>query len=806
MKFKFLLIAFLFTAFISLQAQEKKTSKIKEEKIKVNISSAYLNEWFALIEDAGVVLSYNPQLLDMNELIRVKTGSTSVEALLKDILLAYEYKIIPAQDNKIIIQIQGRKSLIFSGVVKEEKSREKLYGASIRLIDQTNKEFFAVTDENGFFSIKIAPNRYQIIIDYIAYKSINKNIIINKSEYNLYYISPISFPLQELIVSPKNRNNELKQVSPSNLLSFSSSDIFSQIQILPGVIGSPAAGNMQVNGGSTDENLILLDGVPIYHSSHISSILPVFNGDAIKSIAFHKSFFPANYEGRLSSVADIKLKDGNKEKFTQTLSLEMPSASAVIEGPIVKNKLSFLLAARRSWLDFFNSLFSQNDNLNHSFYDFNLKLSYDINNNTSLIIGAYKAKDNYFSAVEAKSRKSVLNWNNQAYYTKLSTTLGRVFNSNTLSYTSYSNNVYAPMVGLDKNINIKGGIKELSFTTDYSYNLDNIFTLSGGVKASLDKFNLASVSDILKNRKVNIAQFSFFYNTKVDIGTNLQANIGLNFLAYLPVKQKEYYSIQPRFSIKMLLSKSNILYADFSRMEQFYHYIRVDAFPLPTDFRMPSIDGIKPSTSEHYEAGWKLLMDNVALETSVYYKRRHNIIAFKPSAYASGEAWNKYIMIGNGESYGVKIHYYSNWAKFMLQFSYAFSRSKEWFSFMQERGKMPSLYDIPHLANLAFTYKMNSKSSFSLGGLLSSGRIVQSIDNEQSINYNQFRKFRKGTEYRVDASYTYTKQFDKTDSKLLFRLGLYNLLGNRSEEHTLDFYSVNLKSSCLPYCSVTFKF
>ena len=207
MKFKFLLIAFLFTAFISLQAQEKKTSKIKEEKIKVNISSAYLNEWFALIEDAGVVLSYNPQLLDMNELIRVKTGSSSVEALLKDILLAYEYKIIPAQDNKIIIQIQGRKSLIFSGVVKEEKSREKLYGASIRLIDQTNKEFFAVTDENGFFSIKIAPNRYQIIIDYIAYKSINKNIIINKSEYNLYYISPISFPLQELIVSPKNRNN-----------------------------------------------------------------------------------------------------------------------------------------------------------------------------------------------------------------------------------------------------------------------------------------------------------------------------------------------------------------------------------------------------------------------------------------------------------------------------------------------------------------------------------------------------------------------------------------------------------------------
>ena len=165
-------------------------------------------------------------------------------------------------------------------------------------------------------------------------------------------MKPLLFEIEEITVESGKRENELGELTPSNLLAFSGGDLFSQIWILPGVTSSLAGQNFMVDGGGYDENLLLLDGVPVFHPGHFSSLLPVFNGDAVKNMVFHKGFFPTPLEGRISSVTEVNLKEGNKKEHVRTLTLDMPAASVMLEGPIIKNKLSYMAGHAEAGLIF----------------------------------------------------------------------------------------------------------------------------------------------------------------------------------------------------------------------------------------------------------------------------------------------------------------------------------------------------------------------------------------------------------------------------------------------------------------------
>lgn len=227
------------------------------------------------------------------------------------------------------------------------------------------------------------------------------------------YLKPLLFEIEEVTVESGRKENELNELTPSNLLSFSGNDLFSQIWILPGVTSSLAGHNFMVDGGGYDENQLLLDGVPVFHPGHFNSLLPVFNGDAVKNMVFHKSFFPTRLEGRISSVTEVNLKEGNKEEHVHTLTLDMPAASVTFEGPIIKKKMSYMVSARRSWLDFFDGLLSEENRLNHATYDYNAKLSYSFSPVSTLNFLAYGARDNFHLPVmENGDNVSVLRWDN----------------------------------------------------------------------------------------------------------------------------------------------------------------------------------------------------------------------------------------------------------------------------------------------------------------------------------------------------------------------------------------------------------
>lgn len=629
-------------------------------------------QWFGYIErQLDLTLSYNPSLIDLHKTCRISaSGQMTVSQLLALVLEGYRFRTTFIPSRKLAIQIHRPQTYCLSGSVAEEGSGERLYGAVVVLDDGKEGKWHALTDADGRFRLYLPEGYYRMNISYMGYQPYTQPVRVDRDRTLRPALTPQLFEIAEVTVKSYKNGGELGELTPSNLLSFSGNDLFSQIWILPGVTGLPTGCNFQVDGGSSDENQLLLDGVPVYHPGHINSLLPVFNGDAVRSMVFHKGFFPTRLEGRLSSVTEVNLKEGNLQEHVRTLTLDMPAAGITLEGPILKDKLSYLVSARRSWLDFFDNLLSEDSRMNHSTYDYNAKLSYHLSPSSTL---------------------------------------------------------------------------------------------------------------------------------------RLMAQVGVHFVGYLPRHHRSYYSIQPRFSLKYQPAEKELLYLHFSRMEQFYHNLRFDYLSLPTDFRMPSIDGFRPRSSEHYEVGWKHFLENGQLDVSAYYKTRRHVVALSPDTSIEDARRDQYIMTGNGDSYGAKAYFYNTWKRWTLQLSYAYTRSREWFPRLEDRGKLPSLYDIPHQLGAALSCQIGRHSSLSLGGTVRSGRIIELDEFLDPLPANRFRTERERTRYRLDAGYSFRKDVG-ADKLLLLRLGLYNIVGNPSEEEVLSYYSVHWYGNCLPYASVSFKF
>ena len=665
------LLTFLFATL--LHSQEIPAGQpIAEERIQVTASSATVLQWFGYIErQLDLTLSYNPSLIDLHKTCRISaSGQMTVSQLLALVLEGYRFRTTFIPPRKLAIQIHRPQTYCLSGSVAEEGSGERLYGAVVVLDDGKEGKWHALTDADGRFRLYLPEGYYRMNISYMGYQPYTQPVRVDRDRTLRPALTPQLFEIAEVTVKSYKNGGELGELTPSNLLSFSGNDLFSQIWILPGVTGLPTGYNFQVDGGSSDENQLLLDGVPVYHPGHINSLLPVFNGDAVKSMVFHKGFFPTRLEGRLSSVTEVNLKEGNLQEHVRTLTLDMPAAGITLEGPILKDKLSYLVSARRSWLDFFDNLLSEDSRMNHSTYDYNAKLSYHLSPSSTL---------------------------------------------------------------------------------------------------------------------------------------RLMAQVGVHFVGYLPRHHRSYYSIQPRFSLKYQPAEKELLYLHFSRMEQFYHNLRFDYLSLPTDFRMPSIDGFRPRSSEHYEVGWKHFLENGQLDVSAYYKTRRHVVALSPDTSIEDARRDQYIMTGNGDSYGAKAYFYNTWKRWTLQLSYAYTRSREWFPQLEDHGKLPSLYDIPHQLGAALSCQIGRHSSLSLGGTVRSGRIIELDEFLDPLPADRFRTEREHTRYRLDAGYSFRKDVG-ADKLLLLRLGLYNIVGNPSEEEVLSYYSVHWYGNCLPYASVSFKF
>ena len=778
---------------------------IAEERIQVNASSATVLQWFHWIEkEKQITLSYNPSQIDLNKTFRMRhSQEMTIEKLLETILKEYHIRTTSLTNDKLLIQIVRPATFCLSGTVSETGSNERLYGATILLENGSEGKRYTLSDENGVFRFLVPEGPYKMTISYMGYQPYERSVYIGRDCQLFPKLSPLLFELDEVTVKSQKQGNELSELTPANLLSFSGSDLFSQIWILPGITGTPAGDNFQVNGGSNDENLLLLDGVPIYHPGHLNNLFPIFNGDAVKSIILHKGYFPARFEGRLSSITEVRLKEGNKEEHVRTVSLDMPAASVVLEGPIIRQKLSYLIGVRRSWLDLFDELLSEENRMNHSSFDYNVKLTYAVTPTQTLETFAYGAWDEYHTPDEYGKRFSLLRWRNESYQLRYSGFKGKLSYMAAVFHTSHYNRVHAAALGYDEDRHIQSGIRSTNVSTEFNYSAETRYNVRWGAKYTYDYYELTDGEDQLSVRHEPIHQFSLFCDNHFRVMPDLTVQGGINLVGYLPQNSQTYYSVQPRLALRYFPADTDQLYLSFSRMEQFYHYLRFGSVALPTDFRMPSIEGYKPRSSNHYEAGWKHYLKNGQFEISAYYKTRKNVIALHPDIFYSDSGWNQYIMVGNGNSYGAKFYLQQRWKHWMFQVSYTYARSLERFDAFSDRGNLPSIFDIPHQWTGAVSYQLGKRSTFSVGGQIHSGKIID-MDGWEPIDIDSFRKRRKPLSYRMDIGYTYKRDF--RTSLLLFRCGLYNVIGNPTEEDLLNFYSVSWGNGCLPYGSISFRF
>ncbi|MBM6991758.1 MAG: carboxypeptidase regulatory-like domain-containing protein, partial [Prevotella sp.] len=781
-----LLILFLLLATIPADAQHT----VAEETIHTEASSATVRTWFSRIEREGrVVLSYNPAQLDVDRKVYCHaSGNVSISRLLSIILADYYYQVIPMEDRKLLIQIKGERLYDLTGCVREAVTNERLLGATVMVVGPSGQRNFAMTDHNGLFNVGVMRGVSKVTVSYVGYAPREECFAVDGNRMVNISLTPVPFEVHPVQVKRRKSMEEMDEVAPSNMVSFSNADLFSQIRILPGVSSASANMDFTVAGGSTDENLFLLEGFPVYNPGHINSMLTLFNGDALKSVSFYNNFIPTQYEGRLSSVTDIRLREGNKQEFTNTLSLDMPSASAVFEGPIVKNKLSYLVGGRHSWLDFFDNLVSEDSRMNHTFWDTNVKLSYDIDSVSSLSLSAYNSVEDFHEPNDEPG-KSMLHWNNQLYSLHYQTVISnKVRNASSIAYSEHSIRSNAEDFVFDSVGMVRNRIRSLYVNTEFTYDPGSFYTLRWGLKGAMEKYGLAAFGMNLANTLEPISQISLFFDNRVRITPWMYAQVGFNYVRYVPRNHRRFISIQPRLSLKASIGDNDLVYTNMSRMEQFFHHVNVFDIATPFDFIMPSINGFVPSRSTHFELGWRHYTARGVLELSSYYKRRTNVLALRPAANIEDSDWGKYLMTGRGDSYGASLYYYDSWRRFSWQFSYTLSHSREWFDALPERGKMPATYDIPHVLNGALSYSLGKSSMVTIGGNMHSGKIIyDSWDDEQDYVDN-FRSKRDPMRYRVDASYSYGKQFKH--SKLLVRLGLYNIMGNPSEDEMFFFFSV----------------
>lgn len=798
---------------IQIQGKKKLPQIVKSEPsiedfiLTIDMQPATVKSWFNLIEkQAHIELSYPSNSIDLTRMVKFQRyGKITVKQLLATLLKDYEYKLSVGLDRRLKIDIQKAKSVFLSGVVEEEGTGEKLFGATIKITDGKGIKTITATDKNGAFSLMLNRGKGKISVSYMGYSPYEQTLNMQDNMQKTIALVAIPYQIKNVQVQRSKSKEDLNDASPSNMLSFSNSDLFSQVRILPSVSLSTANTGYNVAGGGTDENLTLLEGFPVFSPNHLNTLLPIFNGDAIKSVSFYNGYIPTRYEGRLSSVMDVKLREGNKSKFEHSLSLDVASASTVSEGPIVKNKLSYLVGARRSWLDLIDKYFSSNKYSTHIFNDVNAKLAWNLDSVTMLQLSVYNSNDKY-KEPNNNYKNAVLEWNTLLYTLQFNRIINRrLTNSSAIAYSNNRSSADAEAFILRADKFVTNGSKRFYANTEFSYQMSSHYKVNLGLKTNIEQYELSGFGKGLYNVKEPIKQLSAFLDNRIFFTNWLYAQAGLHYVLYAPKNYKNYQSLQPRLTLKAAVNNIDLFYLTFLRMEQYYHNVLVSNISAPFDFIMPSIKGFKPLSATHYEMGWKHYLPAGIIDLSVYYKRRYNLLAFRPNSFIEDSNWDKYMMEGNGESYGINLYMYNRWRRFSWQLSYSFSKSREWYAELPKLGKIPSLFDLPHDFNAFISYDIFQHSTFTIGGIVNSGKFpYDSFYGDENNKLETFRTQRDPTRYRIDVSYAFRKEFK--NSKFFLRFGLYNLIGNPSKDELSFNFSYRLNGGCIPFGAITYKF
>lgn len=650
-----------------------------------------------------------------------------------------------------------------SGYVQDSRSGETLIGANVY---DPFLQLGTTTNSYGFFSLTLPADSINLAVAYLGYQSSLQKFLLRKDFQLTIRLDPSSVSGDTVKVIANTERIEdktlmskidvpLVQIKSLPAL-LGEVDVLKTIQLLPGVqSGSEGTSGIYVRGGGPDQNLILLDGAPVYNASHLFGFFSVFNADAIKNVNLTKGGFPARYGGRLSSVLEINMKDGNEQEIRGDAAIGLIATRMLLEGPLKKGKSTFIISGRRTYIDILAKPFINNDDGDtggYYFYDLNGKFNYTFSPQDRIFFSVYAGNDK-FGAVDKNtgggpSFEAGLGWGN------LTSTFrwNHVWHDKLFSNTIFTYSKYKFEVSTEERSRQNGneersfyseynsGIEDFGARIDFDYipNPSHYIKFGGGAIAHTFNPGVLQVDNTgedielsefsTSSQKTNALEASLYVEDDMRLSRQIKVNAGIH-ASLFRVNGRSYSSLQPRLSLRYLLGDWS-LKSSFVTMYQYIHLLTNSGIGLPTDLWVPVTDQVRPQRSFQGAFGIARTLLDKKLELSLegYYKEMSGLIAYKEGAQFIGvdQNWENKIETGNGRSYGAELFLQKKTGKFSGWLGYTLSWTDRQFENLNFGRRFFARYDRRHDATIVGTYHISE-------GVTLSGTWVYGTGNAVSL-------------------------------------------------------------------------
>ncbi|WP_276497080.1 TonB-dependent receptor [Pontibacter litorisediminis] len=722
---------------------------------------------------------------------------------------------------------QAQDKVTVSGYVKDKASGEGLIGAAVSVQELPGTGI--TTNEYGFYSLTLPKGSYTLLFNYLGYVTGCKAIQLSASQKLDTELSQNSTALQEVEITTRKEDNNVRSMEMSTLKMQVSEiksmpallgevDIVKAIQMMPGVqnAGEGTSG-FYVRGGGADQNLILLDEAPVYNASHLMGFFSVFNADAIKDVQLYKGGIPAQHGGRLSSLLDIRMKEGNNQKTEVSGGIGTISSRLTVEAPIVKDKSSFILSGRRTYADVFFGL-SSDENIKGNdlyFYDLNAKVNYTLNDKNRLFVSGYFGRD------VAATDDFMMNWGNATATVRWN----HLFNDRLFSNTTFIFSDFDYALGSkaeESEFTWKSHIKDYGIKNDYTYFLNPKNQLRFGLHVTYHNFMPAEVKpgeksyvNELKLNATSALEGALYLSNEHQISDRLTLDYGLRLSSFTnmgpgnvylydesfetPVdtvkysrfeKIKQYGGLEPRIAAKYELSEVSSIKASYNRTLQYLHQVSNSTSAMPFDVWIPSSTYVKPQVADQVAAGYfRNFADNMFEgSVEVYYKWMDNQIDYKDYAEIFlNERLETELLRGTGEAYGAEFYLRKQKGLLTGWLSYTLSKTERTVPGINNGNPYPLRHDRRHSGNLVLAYQFSPSINFGANWTYSTGGAITMPVGKYEYNgktypvYSERNGYRLPAYHRLDLSATYEKprnEFRKYSSS--WTLSIYNAYARKN--------------------------
>jgi CarboxypepD_reg-like domain/TonB-dependent Receptor Plug Domain/Secretin and TonB N terminus short domain len=797
------------------------------QKITLSMKNKSVAECLEYLKSQyGCNIAYDANLSDMDKTISIKVKDSSIPKALQELLtntnltfklVGGQYVIFLRKDgmgqgdtNEEINHLSpSSKDIQLSGYIYDNENGESLINAVVEILG-TNTG--VVTNNYGYYSINLPAGKATINISYLGYITLEKSITLNENTTMNFRMESANNVIKEVLVLASNtkskehvKNTEMSKINiPMEVLKkvpvlFGESDIMKAIQLLPGIKRGREGGlGLYIRGGSSDENLILLDEAAVYNPGHLLGFLSVFNSNSLKSTDIYKGAFPANYGGRLSGVLDARMKEGNDRNFGAEGSIGNISSSLTVEAPIIKDKCSFILSGRRSYLDKIISFFP------YYFYDLNAKINYKIKDRDRIFVSSYLGRDILEFGAESDTFDLDLGFGFSQGNTTSTVRWNHIYKGNKMfhNFTIISSNFKYNVGGysFDNRIDIKSSITDLGLKMDYDYALSDNTQLKFGGQLLFHTFkpNLfvtkGDTTGLEEQPKIVINNYESGLYASLDraISNSVKINLGMRFTSSFS-ENTNYINAEPRASMRLALHERHSIKAGFSRMNQYLHLIAGSTIALPTDLWYPATKNVKPGKSDQVNLGYYTYMgknDGIQLSLESYYKWMYNLVEYKEGArIILNNEYENELVFGKGTAYGFEVMVQKNKGIVSGWVGYTLSWAKRQFDEINNGKPYYSKYDRRHDVSAVISlYSPSHKSlGLSFAWVYSSGspftpvvaKYIQPLPNNSGIDllpiYSTRNAHRLNGSSRLDIDFViYGKK--KKHFQGEWHIGAYNAL------------------------------